>query len=171
MSYCELIEFREGKPADSLECRNAWGGMAFIFSALFDVYCKDPNIQYDTWLTKPDRVWKLANKPEIPVHLRAVLCSTFDYAVVYRADFKRYAADLRTFAAWAGTRNTVCHLLTWADFVEKSDAEAIGHYATSVGDNLWHTHDDETDSTIPYDLTTGTKHFDVYAEFSAAKGG
>lgn len=171
MSYCAVITFRNGKPAECLECRNAWGGMAFVWSALFEVYCKDPKVQYDSWLQKPERVWTLANNPDLPIALRAVLCSTFDYALVYRDDFKRYAADLRAFTAWAGTRNVVCHLPSWADFIEKCDAEAIGHYGTSVADNPWSTFDEQTEAMVPYDLTTGTKHFSVYAKFTSAKEG
>lgn len=166
MSACEVIEFKDGKPDNSLECPNAWGGAAYIWTALYEVYCKDPLKQYDSWLMKPERVWELYRRKDIPMNLRRVLISTFDYAVVYPRDFKQFAQDLRAFVTWAGTRNCKCHLLTWADFVEKSTAEAIGFYGTSVAENLWYSYDKDKDESVPYDLKTGAKHFDVYEEIT-----
>lgn len=164
MSYCEVIEFRRGKPGESLECRNAWGGAAFIWSALFDTYLKDPKIPYHNWLGEDNsKLWALHARKDIEPALRNVLRSTFDYALVYRKDFKRFAGDLRYFVTWAGTRDAVCHLLAWADFIERSKAQAVGFYHTSVAENPWYDYSDEAKELVPYDLKKGTKHFDVYA--------
>lgn len=167
MSYCKVIEFRRGKPGNSLECANAWGGAAFIWSALFDVYVKDKNIPYHTWLSDENsKLWRLHTRTDIEPALRNVLRSTFDYALVYRKDFKCFAGDLRYFVTWAGTHNKVCHLPAWADFIERSKAQAVGFYHTSVSEDPWYVYDNDNDKMVPYSLKKGTKHFDVYGPVS-----
>lgn len=171
MSYSQVIAFRDGKPAEVLECRNAWGGPAYIWTSLFDRYLKDPFIEYDSWLSRFSRndnsLWQLVDREDIPAALRAVHYSTYDRAIIRREHFQQFAADLREFVATFPTTG-VCHLPAWADFVEKCDAEAIGFYGTSVSENLWfidkeQTEADEDDEdSIPYDLNTGDKHFEVY---------
>jgi hypothetical protein len=169
MSYCEIIAFKDGKPSEALESRNAWGGAAYVWSCLFDKYLKDPNNQYDTWLSErgQGRLWDLAKKKEIPAFMRAVHASTFDYALVLPKNFQRFIDDLREFARYFGTNGKVCHLETWATFIDQHrDAEAIGFYGTSVGENLWFTWDEGKEESVPYDLASGDKHFDVYDELA-----
>lgn len=169
MSYCEVISFKNGKPDDSLECRNAWGGAAFIWTKLYDKYLKDPHKQYDSWLSgglageTDRRLWDLYKRRDIPRFLRAVHVSTFDRAIVARENLKQFASDLREFVKYFGTGDSVCHLTTWADWIDAHpDIEAVGFYGTSVSENLWYDYDEEKDESIPYDLNTGDKHLEVY---------
>jgi hypothetical protein len=177
MSYCALVEFRNGKADTEYEYRNSWGGSARIWDSLFNKFLKDPNDKYDCWLNEKrcKVLWKLVDNPSVPLIGRIVLAFTFDYAIVKRDNFKRLVVDLREFdTTFPTSSDRVNHLPAWASLIEKSDAEAIGCYGTSVSEDLWFTWDDtviegeqEEDSgrSVPYDLNTGDKHFEIYDEF------
>jgi hypothetical protein len=169
MSRCQLIEFRNSKPANAFEFSNSWGGAARIWSALFDRYLKDPRKEYDSWLSRAvgsDRsLWDLAKREDLPLFERAVHASTFDRAIVKRENFALLAQHLREFASKYPPQG-VCHLNAWADRIEASHAEAIGFYGTSVSENLWYDWDEEKDESVPYDLASRDEHFEVY-EFLA----
>lgn len=137
MSYCQLIPFHDGKPEHGEEFRNAWGGAARIWDALFKRYLKDPNIKYDNWLGKrADDLWPLARREDLPEFERAVHAFTFDRAYVRREHFKKLAADLRKFASNYPAEG-IDHLPAWAQAIENLDAEAVGLYGTSVSENIW----------------------------------
>jgi hypothetical protein len=106
VSYCAVIEFRGGKADKQHEFGNSWGGAARIWSALFDKYLKDPDLEYDNWLSRTSRgggqdrsLWDLAKDARLTDFERAIHMATFDKAVVFRKDFARYVADLRAFDA------------------------------------------------------------------------
>ncbi|MHC4844391.1 MAG: hypothetical protein ACYTEE_11360 [Planctomycetota bacterium] len=164
MSYCSIIEFEDGLPARETEYKNAWGGAARIWTPLYDTYLKDPNNEYDSWLStmKPEKLWDLADRKDLPMHLRAVLSCTFDYATIEQKNFKRFAEDLRQFREHFPPNGVVCHLIEWAHHIEQSHAQAVGFYGTSVSDNLWWSYDEDTDQMIPYNLDRGEEHFEVY---------
>lgn len=165
MSYCQIITFENGRPAKSVEYRNAWGGAAYIWDCLFNKYLKDPTNEYDTWALgrNLDRLWKLAEREDLLLFERAIHTATFDRAVIVREHLPRFAADLRQFVEHFGTGDRVCHLPTWARFCdEHADVEAIGFYHTSVSDNLWYEWNEEKEESEPYDLNTMDKHFEVY---------
>lgn len=166
MSYCEIIVFRDGKPVDSIEYGNSWGGAAFIWSALFDKYLKRG--EYDNWLTRSEELWKLAERADLPMFERAVMSGTFDYAIICRENFKQFVEHLREFVATYAAGNKSCHLLAWAEFIETCDAEAIGFRGTSVSENLWFKYDDNGENEIPYDLNSMDQHFEVYEELESA---
>ena len=166
MSYCQIIAFRDGKPAEGVEYGNSWGGAAFIWTSVYDKYLFDPKKEYDSWLYDisrgKTRLWDLAKREDLAMYVRAVHASTFDRAIIRQENFKRYAEGLRKFVDTFHDDKSVCHLKAWADFVEKSDAEAIGFYGTSTSDNLWFEWDEEKEESIPYDLNTENNHFEVY---------
>lgn len=166
MSYCSLIYFRDGKPFAESEYRNAWGGAAKIWSDLFDAYLKRPSVPYDNWLTRcagnDSSLWDLAKRRDLPMFERSVHASTFDRAIIRREHFQQFVAHLRDFVSKYPAGDKVCHLLAWADAIESSDAEAVGFYGTSCSCNPWYRFDEENDESIPYDLTTGDQHFEVY---------
>jgi len=163
MSYCSIIEFKDYKPNKEIEFKNSWGGAAFIWTALYNKYLKDPEIDYDTWVGKTDRkLWDLAKRIDIPIFMRAVHAATFDYATIKREHFKQYVEDLHKFEREFKNNKVICHLTSWANIIEKSDAEVIGFHATSVSENLWYDWDEEKEETIFYDLNTRKEHFEVY---------
>ena len=166
MSYCEIIAFRDGVPAESKEFKNSYGGCAFVWDALYTKYLKDPKNKYENWLTAGKPLWDLAKKSYLRRFERIVLASTFDRAIIGKKDFADYAKCLRMFES-AYHDDAVCHLPEWADFVDTCDAEAIGFYGMSVSEYLWEVHSE--DETRPYNLNSddneisfGQPHFDVY---------
>jgi hypothetical protein len=168
MSYCEIITFKEGKPNDQIEFKNSWGGAAYIWTALFDKYLKDPENTYDTWLSRFGKdqgkcLWDLAGRKDLKSCERAVHISTFDYATVRKENFPIFVHDLKDFIfLHPNSKESVCHLPEWAKFIESCREEAIGFYGTSVSENPWFGYNEENDEIIPYNLNSGTKHFEIY---------
>lgn len=167
MSYCAIIPFIDGKPQTPVQYKNSWGGAAHIWTALYDKYIS--NRQPGGWLCgDTDALWELANRQDLPVVERAVHAATFDYAIIKKENYKRFAEDLRTFIAKypVSREDQICHLPAWADFIESCEAEAIGFHGTSVSNNLWECFDSEKDEYVSYDLNKETKHFEVYEELN-----
>lgn len=166
MSRCSLIEFN-GNVQTVHEFSNSWGGAARIWQTIYDKHVVKSH-EYDGWMSNPKKLWALARNAGVPAHQRAVLASTFDYAVVKRADFQRFASDLREFNGKPPCHpDAVNHLPAWADLVEKSTADCIGFMGTSVSGSLWDVYEpserDDDDGTYrPYDFDKDSKAFDVY---------
>lgn len=174
MSQCAIIFFENGKPGHEEEFSNAWGGAARIWTSLYDKYLKDPLVEWDSWLGAsskgPTKLWELAENEDLEMFERSVHASTFDYAIVRKENFARFAKDLRDFVHLYPPGKSVCHLLQWADAIESSDVEAVGFHGTSVSGNLWYRWDDEKDEEVPYDLEAGDKHFEIYEWLNSKMG-
>lgn len=168
MSYTELIPFRNGLPEHGPEFRNAWGGAARIWQALFDTYLKNPRIEYDSWLSEKNqaRLWKLCERQDLPIFERAVHVFTFDKFYVRRENFKQFAYHLQDFDTKYPAGERVNHLGGWRNYFLESDAEAVGLYGTSVGENLWNEYDEESDSMKKIPLTDGWEVYDALREYS-----
>lgn len=141
MSYTQLIAFKGGKMDGAVEFRNAWGGAARIWDALFKAYVPKKH-EYDSWISSSNgddrRLWDLAKQASVPISERAVHAFTFDYFYVRQEHFSRLAADLRAFAEKYPVPGNVDHLPAWAKWLdENSQVEAVGLYATSVSENVW----------------------------------
>lgn len=170
MSYCAIIEFRNGVADTSTRYGNSWGGAARIWSSLYDLYLKNPLIEYDNWLssiTKPGdrRLWDLVDDNRLFEFEKAVHYATFDNFIVRRENFHRIAGHHREFAR-AHVYGGEDHLPAWALLIEKSDADAVGFHHTSVIENPWCSYN-EKDEAVPYDLRTGDKHHEVYDELDS----
>lgn len=180
MSTCQIVAFRSNLPDDVGEMRNAWGGHAFVWNAMYDHFLKDPHKEYDCWLngSRGDDapLWKLAKREDIPMFMRAVHISTFDRALVMQANFDQFVADLRQFIAAFPKGESICHLPHYIEFIEQhKDAQAIGFYGTSVAEDPWTVyepseHEDEEGEYRQYDLSRDEDHFDVYARLLSATG-
>lgn len=139
MTYTQLIVFKDGKPDHAIEFRNAWGGAARIWDALFKAHVPKKH-EYDTWLSNPDdrRLWDLALDEKLEMFERAVHAFTFDRHYVSNEHFGRFAADLRSFVERYPAGERVDHLPMWAKWLEDNNsAEAVGLHATSVAENPW----------------------------------
>lgn len=168
MSYTELIVFKRGKMQKGPEFKNAWGGAARIWDALFKAYIPKRH-EYDTWLSCIDdnRLWDLAGRKDITEFERAVHAFTFDRFYVRRKNFARMANDLRSFVQKYPAGEGVDHLPSFAKWLdENSFPDAVGLYGTSVAENPWirtktcphcGSYTDETE-TVP--LSEGTEVYE-----------
>lgn len=175
MSRCEIILFKDGKAHSDIEYSNSWGGAAYIWDSIYNEYLKDnsPLGEYDSWLIGMRRYgqafWDLAKNETLPDFMRAAHASQFDMAMVKKENYNKFAQHLRQFAArFPVNANTVCHLPTWANDIEKLECDAIGFYPTSVGEWLWSEWDDDADEEVMYNYLEGNKHFFLY-EYLAEK--
>lgn len=170
MSYTQLIIFKDGKADGGVEYRNAWGGSARIWDALFKAHVPKKH-EYDSWISTGNgddrRLWDLASRADLPMFERAVHAFTFDHFYVRNEHFGRLAADLRAFVEKYPAGQCVDHLPAWAKWLdENSGVEAVGLYGTSVSENIWHRAKscphcgNATDETEPVPLSEGTEVYD-----------
>lgn len=169
MSYTQLIIFKDGKADFGVKYRNAWGGSARIWDALFEAHVPKKS-EYDSWINTNGtdrRLWDLASREDLPMFERAVHAFTFDHFYVRADHFRRLSADLRAFVEKYPAGERVDHLSAWAKWLdENSGVEAVGLYGTSVSENPWHRAKtcpqcgNSTDETEPVPLTEGTEVYD-----------
>lgn len=166
MSYCDLTFFRDGRPAEHVEFRNSWCGVARIWDALFKRHIEKQR-EHDSWLfDEGKRVWALWDNEAVPDFARRVLGVTFDNAIVGSRFFPALVADLRRFERDYDAFPS--HLDAWVQAIEaRLDMDGVGLYATSVSRHPWFDWDEEAEESTPYDTRTGTRHWDPYAEFGA----
>jgi hypothetical protein len=168
MSYTSLILFKRGKAHSEIEFRNAWGGSARIWDALFKAHIPKEH-EYDSWLSYPNnqRLWDLAIREDLPMFERAVHAFTFDRHYVRKEHFKRLANDLRAFVQKYPAGERVDHLPEWAKWLdENGSVEAVALYGTSVGENPWYRAKtcphcgNDTDKTEAIPLSEGIEVYD-----------
>ena len=167
MSYTQLVLMNNDGPTGYVfEFGNSWGGAFYIWNAIFNRYMMDEvKYEYDNVLSmmskedeRSQEFWDLYKSDRLAGFERTVLSFTYDYALVYKKDFEAFAEDLRKFSAKYARffPNMLCHLDSWSKVFEMKkdgpEVEAIGLYATSVGDNFWYTWDEEKEEDIPFDL-------------------
>ena len=162
MSATELILFRKNKPYDSIEFRNSHGGAARIWESLYNHHVRDwSNPEERGWIVASDEkmklFWDLWKTSKLSMTEKLVFLFTFDYAILYRRNFLSFAVELRDFIARHPVASgRVDHLGAWADALydlyDEKEAEAIGLWGTTVGDNLWED----------YDLSVSDTHWDIY---------
>lgn len=120
-------------------------------------------------------IWALADNPEIPLHDRIVLFTTFDDCLVKKEDIPRVIEAFRAFERDDHQGET--SLGEQADILQTiyDDPEtiAVGWNQTSVTCENWENiggYDDEKDETIPYNCLTGDKHYWLFDELKEATG-
>lgn len=168
MSYTALVVFN-GDKVEEIEFRNAWGGAARVWDAIFNRYVPKKH-EYDSWVCAPmgddRRLWDLYKRKDLAPFVRAVHMFTFDRFYISKVHFQRFAIDLTSFVeAFPVKGAQVDHLPAWADVFRKSDAVAIGLYGTSVGENVWCVYDGETGEYTQRPLSEG---YEVYEQLEIA---
>ena len=176
MSYCELKIIKNNKVETHKEYRNSHGGAAFIWSAVYDRFAKDPNIEYDSWLMNSDKLWPLWKDERLPRYMQLVLGSTYDRVIIKFENLVEMSEYFIQFVQEFGMNRKVCHLLEWAGELTKiastetaESCQGVCFYQTSVSEDPWEyaktiTDDDgdEDYEYFDYDLTKGDKHWFLY---------
>lgn len=173
MSYSQLIVFRNNEAEGDEKYRNGHGTAAMIWEALHRKYYRliHPNHPFMApevaginggW----EALWKadqggLAMRP----WERLALKFTYDDALVKGSDVAALADALDRFEDAHAVPGRVCHLSAIAKRLrELGPVDAVGLYATSVGEYPWNvrwepTDEDDDPDYRPYDLTRDTKHW------------
>lgn len=168
MTQCSIIEFEDDEADSARPFQNSWGGAIRVWTALYDKYLKDPAKEYDNVLSDcarhgaQARLWQLPRDSRLHQAEKAVLSMTFDYAIIRAEHFARAAADLREFCKLHDLSG-LCHLPAWAAHLDDCKAQAVGFHHTSVTECPWLVPDDDQ-NVRPYNLRTGTRHFEIYDE-------
>lgn len=134
MSYTTVKAIWPGEKHENLEeLRNSHGSAPVIWDAVCARYLGDRN----AWLFKPERLWPLYKREDMPASMRAVLMMTYDRAYVERKDFARAADDIDEFLRIAPPPAE--HVNHWPRIAEilrgNPDIPAIGLYCTSVAED------------------------------------
>jgi hypothetical protein len=161
----------DGEVLDHREYENSWGYAARIWTALFDMYCKNPAIQYDNWMDgeRIKELWKLVYDDRLTEFERHVLASTFDNAVVKKEDFSQLAEKLLKFAAKHYQLGQVGHLELVASELRTAPDGVIAAFwhQTSVAEDPWYG-EFGTNEEKPYNMLKGDKHW--FSDFSRSSG-
>ncbi len=163
MSSTSLVEFKNDVADTCHEFSNSWGGFARIMDVLFQKYIPK-TYEFDSWLqaAQDGRLWKVCRDARLSEAERIVYAFCCDNALVKKEDFPAMATALRDFTKENHVDKGLCHLEGFAKVFDVSDADAIGLHATSVCENPWFTWDEESDETVPYNISTGDKHWFVF---------
>lgn len=163
MSYTELVTFRDGEnDYQGPEYRNASGGMSRIFDVLHKRMLVPKN-PYEIWYDRTQDIIDACLKAGRPDYLRAVVLFCCDGALVKKKNFSRLADDLERFDQECPVNPDYAnHLPKWAADLRQLDAEFVGLYPTSVGENLWNVPVDDDRGEIPYNVNTMDKHWFLY---------
>jgi hypothetical protein len=171
MSRSTLIVFRNGIAECDEEYRNGHGTAPMVWGALLDryrhrIYPDDPVLHtpirspFDEW----SALWTAAEDLPLRWWERPVLKWTYDRALVRGSDVLRLADCLDRFEDAHAKPDYVCHLGAIAKRLRAIAAtmpklDAVGLWASSVGDNPWIHYCEEADDTIAYSLTDGDDHW------------
>lgn len=175
MSYTQLIPFKDGLPQRGGRAFiNASGWSHRVWTPLLDryIHCRE------LWCHKPPHtirpvddhaLWALAWYPGIHIAIRRVHAFTFDRVFIRREHFAEFAGCLEGFnQTYPTPPDYANHLPEMAEAFRTCDAEALGLYGHSVGDNLWWYYEsyvngvegDDDEEQKPVPILEG---FDVFA--------
>lgn len=183
MSYSALIVFRNGLAEADAEYRNSHGTVTVVWDALLKkyeelIYSEEEikQFRFEPWMRAGcnggyEKLWDVHKATPLPLRPWEwiALQWSYDNALVRAADLLVVGEALERFQdAHVVTSRRVCHLKAIGERmrelqrgrIEGKDVDAVGLYATSVGDNPW-MHYNEDDELVPYDLNKDTKHWFV----------
>lgn len=181
MSYSELIVFRNGLAEADSEYRNSHGTVTVVWDALLRkyeelIYPEQASGIRGGW----EKLWSVHKETPLPLRQWEwiALQWSYDNALVRAPDLHAVADALDRFEdAHVITARRVCHLGAIATRMrELEGVDAVGLYATSVGDNPWSVYEppeneDEDDGEHrPYDLNRDTRHWFVDVAAKPAGG-
>ena len=156
MTHTEILQIDNGVYVSSHLNPNPCATTGRIWLDLCDQYLGDVGQMGATWIGLHAIVRDLARDPRLDAYERVCLLWTLDHAVVKRADYYRLAEDLRIFSE----RHPAdpCHLDDWARIIGGCCSEHIALYGHPMAVKWF---------DASYNLTTGTKHFDVFEQFDS----
>lgn len=154
------------------ELSNAWAGQPRIWGPICQRF-----LGRDTaWMGHgSDQLWPLYKDERLPLHWRAALAMSFDYAIIEHARFREMADMLRLFDADTPQVGRLNHLPAIAALLDKHAGDGglrgMCFHGTSVTANPWQPYDSEKDEPIPYDFDNPAgKHFYVLATVAPLAG-
>ena len=188
MSYTEIYGFGKDGNAGGLEdVKNAWRGAMAIWGILEDKYLEP--LPRPMWMSEEDYkergysrtcqppsfsdnapnplkpVWDLWNDEKVSRTDKIVLGTTFDRAIVMRANIEETA---KAFEEFEGETSLKEQAKILHEALEDEDNIAIGWNQTSVCGDTWsnYNYDEEKEESIPYNLYKQTDHFDMFEELN-----
>ena len=182
MSYTEIYAFdKDGKAYLAGEVHNSWRGAMAVWRTMEERYLP----QYELHGIKTSRVisgingekdparkiWELADDPEIPLHERIVMFTTFDDCLVKKENIKQVIEAFRKFEGETSLEEQA-KILEKLD--QNKDVIAVGWNATSVCADNWGNiggYDEEMEENIPYTCLTGDRHFWLFDELEKGETG
>ena len=170
MSYTTMfLVTHDGELEEIAEYLNAWGSAARVWESLREQYLPEQA----TFLYDTQRIWDLWRREDLPDHVRLVLLSTFDCAVIEGERLAEMAAYLRAFVSDFPT-DRVDNLPKIAGDLErlaeeKRDLLGVCFHQTSVTDDIWLSWNEEKEERETYDFLHGERHFGVFSSLESQK--
>lgn len=135
MSHSRLFFFdKNNEIIEVKELQNAWGGAAYIWDCLYNKYLKNPDKEYDNWLSsvmkEPNKLWNLVDDERLPMFAKVCLMYTFDRIIVKKENFVKLSQDFDEFVKFFPPNNKICHLPTISQLLKENFPENISFMAT-----------------------------------------
>ena len=152
------------KHENVVEYRNSHGTGPIVWREFCERHLGlDPNWWLFNYQETPNLLWDAYKRQDIPQAYRAVLLFTCDHFYVKKADYRRFAKDLRTFLE--DTRISANVSNHWPLIAQRFEMEpdypALALWCTSVTSDPWvGAYDEATDEYAPFDWSLAR---DVYA--------
>lgn len=169
MSYTQiLVATNDGDLNVAAEIHNSWRGAMAIWATLEKRYlppfmpewAKGMNLPYEPSRTMGDgikEIWELANDKRVSEVDSICLRSTFDNVIVHKENFGRI---IEAFNAFEGETSLKEQAQFIGSLLNDPNITAIAWRQTSVTGDMWTVW--TGDETIPYNILTGTKHWELF---------
>jgi hypothetical protein len=166
MSYTTLYYITpSGRIYEAAEFRNSHLGASLVWSNVFTRYLPD-RIKFikDTMGFEPknpvtkddyDALWKLWERPDVPIYVRSVLFSTFDYAYLEKQYFQRFYDDVLRYAGLFAAGSLIEQVQAIMK-LDKKKILGVCWQQTSVSNNVWGKN-----------ISTSTQVWNIYEEIDS----
>jgi hypothetical protein len=149
------------------EFRNAWLGAMNVWRQMAKHYLGWADID----MVRPDYkpIWALARREDIPLSDRTVLTSTFDHAMVRRAEIPTLIDAIKDWCQRFEPGTLLEQAAVLAELAQDERCYAVCWNQTSVCGDMWDVRDPGEEESRGYDISRDTsRHWFMFGEEETA---
>ena len=165
MSCTEIYAFkRNGEAYHVADVTNAWRGAMAVWNTMDKRYLPQDALGNLLGLNRMEKVWKLADKKDIPTHERIVLFTTFDNCLVKKENLPKV---IEAFYNFDGDTSLPEQAGVLERILDNEEYIAVGWNQNSINGDTWDNrggYDPETEVEFPYNCLTMDEHFWLFDE-------
>jgi hypothetical protein len=164
MSALDIYGFYQDGDAHQYKAiKNSWGGGWAVWEILTEKYgCIDGGFGS----SKFKDLWDKCTAGGLSDEDTITCLFTFDWAWVEKENMVQLAENLLTFGREHGKANilpSAGHLLK--DASKDDNIIGVSFNMSNVSESLWYRFSEEIDEYEPYNVLTGTDHWEIFQEF------
>ena len=171
MSYTEMYKVNsDGTVHHAAEFRNSFRGAFLVWKQMGERYLGIDAGKAIAYNESMQEVWNLWKSPDVPLHHRIVMMSTFDHVMVRRENLPRLIAAIEKYALSfdPGTLLQQAHKLQ--ELAQDESVLAVCWNQTSVNCGVWWVYDgsNDEDEGQPYNINRDSDHYFLFDEINEA---